>query len=192
MTRKIVVILGHPARQSLCGELADRYQRSAEALGHTVRRLDLGQLDFDPVLHEGYRQVQPLEPDLQRAQADLLWADHLVWIYPNWWGGPPALLKGFIDRLLLPGFAFKYHAQDPLWDRLLTGRSGQLIVTMDSPPWYYRWFTRQPGHQLMKRAVLGFCGIKPVKVLSLGPVKSATETRRQGWLAQVERLPHSL
>ncbi|WP_409422301.1 hypothetical protein ABHF91_04635 [Pseudaeromonas sp. ZJS20] len=71
MSRKIVLILGHPAQESLCGQLADRYQRSAEALGHAVRRLELGQLQFDPVLHEGYRQVQPLEPDLQRAQADL-------------------------------------------------------------------------------------------------------------------------
>ncbi|WP_409423079.1 NAD(P)H-dependent oxidoreductase [Pseudaeromonas sp. ZJS20] len=116
----------------------------------------------------------------------------MVWVYPTWWGGPPALIKGFIDRVLLPGFAFQYHAQDPQWDRLLAGRSAQLIVTMESPPWYYRWFTRQPGHQLMKRAVLGFCGVKPVKILSLGPVRSATETRRQAWLARVAKLAQAL
>lgn len=95
MTKKILLILGHPARQSLCGQLADRYQDGALAQGHEVRRLDLGQLDFDPVLHEGYREVQALEPDLQRAQADLLWADHLVWVYPNWWGGRRPCSRAF-------------------------------------------------------------------------------------------------
>ena len=86
----------------------------------------------------GYAQIQPLEPDLLDAQASITWAQHLVWVYPIWWGGLPALLKGFLDRIFLPGFAFKYRPNSALWDRLLTGRSAELLVTMDSPPWYYR------------------------------------------------------
>ena len=106
--QRILIILGHPSASSLCAGLADAYAQGARDSGAEVRLLRLGELDFDPLLHAGYRQDQPLEPDLQRAQADILWASHLAWAYPTWWGGLPALLKGFIDRIFLPGFAFKY------------------------------------------------------------------------------------
>jgi putative NADPH-quinone reductase len=129
-----------------------------------------------------------LESDLVQAQEDILWANHLVFVYPNWWGTMPALLKGFLDRVLLPGFAFKYHRDDPFWDRLLTGRTAHLIVTMDTPPWYYRWFFKMPGHQQMRRTVLEFCGIKPVKITEIGPVKGSSEKKRTQWIAHVEQL----
>ncbi len=108
MGKRILVILGHPSSNSFCAALAERYTQSAMRAGHEVRPLFLGSMDFDPVLREGYQQVQPLEADLRNAQADILWAELLVLVYPIWWGGVPALLKGFFDRVFLPGFAFKY------------------------------------------------------------------------------------
>jgi putative NADPH-quinone reductase len=140
------------------------------------------------VLHEGYARIQPLEPDLVAAQAAIIWAEHLVFVYPIWWGAMPALLKGFIDRVFLPGFAFKYREGSVFWDRLLVGRSAQLLVTMDSPPWYFRWVVRMPGHNQMKRAILGFSGIKPVRIMNFGPVKSASQQQREKWLAQASLL----
>ena len=131
---------------------------------------------------------QALEPDLQAAQAQITWAEHLVWVYPTWWGAMPALLKGFIDRVFLPGFAFKYRQGSSLWDRLLAGRSAQLLVTMDSPPWYYRWVQHMPGHHQMKKAILEFSGIRPVRVQSFGPVRTADAARRQRWLERARRL----
>jgi len=92
-------------------------------------------------------------------------------------GRLPALLKGFLDRIFLPGFAFKYRPNSALWDRLLTGRSAELLVTMDSPPWYYRWVQRQPGHRQMKQTILEFSGIRPVRVHSFGPVIKSSEAR---------------
>lgn len=181
---RILVVLGHPDARSLCAGLAQAYAAGAEAGGAAVRTLALGALQFDPLLHAGYRGPQPLEPDLQRAQADITWATHLVFVYPIWWGAMPALLKGFIDRVFLPGYAFKYRTDSPQWDRLLTGRSAELLVTMDSPPWYFRWFTRAPGHQQMRRAILEFCGIRPVRIHSLGPVRSASDAQRAAWVAQ--------
>eukprot|EP01042_Synura_sphagnicola_P007717 gene7717-9883_t len=142
--------------------MARAYADGAQQAGAKVRFLDVGQLAFNP-LFQGYGAVQPLEPDLLAAQADISWAHHLVWVYPIWWGAMPALLKGFIDRVLLPGYAFKYRKGSSLWDKLLTGRSAELLVTMDSPPWYFRWVTRMPGHQQMKKAILEFCGIRPVQ-----------------------------
>ncbi len=186
--RRVLVILGHPDRDSFCGALATAYREAAIAAGDAVRRIDLGELQFDPVLWQGYRQVQPLEPDLQQAQADILWAEHLVFVYPNWWGTMPALLKGFIDRTFLPGFAFKYHRDDPFWDRLLAGRSAQLLVTMDTPTWYYRWFFKMPGHEQMRRTILEFCGVKPVRIQVFSPIRSASDAQRSRWLQQVQRL----
>ncbi len=187
MNKRILVILGHPSAASLCGALAEAYVNGAESAGHEVRRLDLGRLDFDPLLHDGYHTVQPLEPDLLAAQAAIRWAQHLVFIYPTWWGAMPALLKGFFDRAFLPGFAFQTRKGSLFVDGLLAGRTAQLLVTMDTPPWYYRWLFRMPGHQQMRRTILGFCGIRKVKVASIGPVKGASEKARQRWLAQAFR-----
>lgn len=183
--KHILVILGHPAAGSFCKALTDTYVKAATKAGHDVRLIRLGELDFDPVLHEGYNCIQPLEPCLQSAQADILWAQHLVFIYPIWWGAMPALLKGFIDRIFLPDFAFKYRDRSVNWDRLLSGRSAHLFVTMDSPPWYYRWINHMPGHYQMKRTILEFSGIKPVTISSFGPVKDSTQQKREKWLDQV-------
>ena len=107
MSQRILVILGHPSTDSFCSALAQTYIHAAKTAGHDVRVLRLGDLRFDPILHHGYTQVQTLEPDLLSAQDDILWAEHLTWVFPVWWGGIPALMKGFIDRVFLAGFAFK-------------------------------------------------------------------------------------
>lgn len=184
MKKRILVILGHSAEDSLCGALARAYANGAEASGGEVRTLALGTLAFDPVLHDGYAKIQPLEPDLQRAQAAIAWAQHIVFVYPIWWGAPPALLKGFIDRIFLPGFAFRFRDNALMADGLLAGRSAHLLVTMDTPPWYFRWIYRMPGHNQMKRTILGFCGIKPVAITSFGPVKNADARTRERWLSR--------
>lgn len=185
--KKILLILGHPRADSFCGALADAYDEAARVAGAELRRLTLADLAFDPVLHVGYRGEQALEPDLLAARDDILWAEHLVFVYPTWWGGLPALLKGFVDRVFLPGFAFKYRKDSLWWDRLLAGRSARLLVTMDTPPWYYRWVYRMPGHNQMKRTILEYCGIRPVHIGQFGPVKGATEARRARWLEAVRR-----
>lgn len=188
MSRRILIILGQPSSSSLCAALAQAYADAARQSGADVRLLQLGDMAFDPILHHGYQRIQPLEPDLQAAQADITWAQHLVWVYPIWWGGLPALLKGFLDRIFLPGFAFKYRPQSALWDRLLAGRSAELLVTMDSPPWYYRWVQRQPGHRQMKQTILEFSGIQPVRVHSFGPVIRSSEATCTRWIQRAHAL----
>ncbi|WP_237885425.1 NAD(P)H-dependent oxidoreductase [Pseudomonas sp. PGPR40] len=188
MSKRILVILGHPSSNSFCGALAERYAQSALRAGHEVRQLFLGKMNFDPVLREGYQQVQPLEADLRRAQADILWAEHLTLVYPIWWGGVPALLKGFLDRVLLPGFAFKYREGKPFPDKLLHGRSAHLLVTMDTPPWYYRWIYRMPGLHQMRKTTLAFCGIEPHRTLTFGPVLGSSAGQRETWLLQAQAI----
>lgn len=188
MPHRILVILGHPAATSFCAALADTYTHSAKSAGHEVRVLRLGELDFDPILHNGYTQIQALEPDLLSAQADILWATHLTFVFPIWWGGIPALLKGFIDRIFLPGFAFKYRAGKAFPDKLLQGRTAHMLVALDTPPWYYRWFYRMPGVHQMRKTTLAFCGIKPTRTLLIGPILGSTPTQREKWLKQAGAL----
>jgi putative NADPH-quinone reductase len=188
MGKRILVILGHPSSDSFCGALAERYAQSALRAGHEVRQLFLGAMDFDPVLREGYQQVQPLESDLRHAQADILWAEHLTLVYPIWWGGVPALLKGFFDRVFLPGFAFQYRKGKAFPDKLLHGRSAHLLVTMDTPPWYYRWVYRMPGLHQMRKTTLAFCGIEPQRTLTFGPILGSSAGQRETWLLQAQAI----
>ncbi|ENO94605.1 hypothetical protein C662_00210 [Thauera sp. 28] len=108
MNKRILVVLGHPDNDSFCRAIADSYIDGAKAAGNEVQLISVGDLAFDPVLHKGYTAIQELEPDLVAGQAAITWAQHIVFVYPIWWGAMPALLKGFIDRVFLPGFAFKY------------------------------------------------------------------------------------
>lgn len=189
MSKRTLIIVGHPDTDSLCGLLADEYQYGAESAGAEVRRINLGGLDFDPVLHKGYKTIQKLEPDLLQAQQDILWAEHLVFVYPMWWGSMPALLKGFIDRTFHPGFGFKFHdSESYLWDKLLKGRSARLMVTLDGPPLAVRLLFSDPAIQAMKGMTLEFCGIKPVRVSQFGSVKRATKARRLLWRMEAEEL----
>ncbi|MDQ3597876.1 MAG: NAD(P)H-dependent oxidoreductase, partial [Pseudomonadota bacterium] len=100
----------------------------------------------------------------------------------------PALMKGFIDRILLSGFAFKYRKGKAFPDKLLKGRTAHLLVTLDTPAWYYRWFYRMPALHQMRKTTLAFCGIQPIKTLLFGPVLGSTPAQREQWLKQAGAL----
>ena len=186
--KKILIINGHPEMGSFCSELAKSYQKGAHSAGAECKLVNLCELKYDPILHIGYKVQTELEPDLVQIQKDITVADHLVFVYPNWWGTYPALLKGFFDRVLIPGFAFKYHTNNPFWDKLLTGKTARLIVTMDTPLWYYNLGFGKPGHNSMKNCILGFCGVKPVKISVFSPIRSSTDKMRENWLMEAEKL----
>lgn len=187
--RRILIILGHPDLESLNAATANTYEDAAEQAGHEVKRINLAELHFDPVLHKGYKVIQKLEPDLKEAQKLILWAEHLVFVYPMWWGSMPALMKGFIDRTFHPRFAFKFNSPESyLWDKLLKGRSARLIITTDGPPAAIKLLFSNPAVRAMKEMTLEFCGIQPVGVTMLGPVKRATKARQILWKIEVEEL----
>lgn len=177
-----LVIDGHPNPDSLCAAIARSY---ADGHGDAVV-LAVRDLSFDQNLRLGYTRRQELEPDLERAWEQLLAADHVVVVAPIWWGSVPALLKGFFDRLLLPRRAYRTKANG-LPEGLLAGRTGRLIVTTDSP-WWYLPLVGDTTVRQVRRTTLAFCGIKPVPVNRLGPVKGSTDERRRGWLDTATRL----
>ena len=188
MTKKIVIINGHPNKESLNFGFSEAYKKGALYSNAEVKEIRVSELKFNPNLEFGFQKRTELEPDLLEAWEKIKWADHMVWIHPVWWGGLPAIMKGFIDRLFLPGFAFQYRKNSMFWDKLLTGKTAHIITTLDQPSWYYRVVYGRPSVNQLKKATLKFCGVKKVKISYFGIVKNSKDVQRQKWVTKVEIL----
>ena len=190
--KNIVLLLGHPdTSQTLSGEFALLYEASAKKAGHTVQRFNIGEMNFDPILHKGYKVIQQYEPDLVKLQTAIKSCDHFVVIYPNWWCTMPALLKGLFDRMWMPGFAFHMLKdaqghQKLGWQRLLKGKTARVIVLSGTHPFAIRFlfgdYTNEIG-----RGILWFAGFK-TKVTRLGPSEHAPEWKLNEWRRRIIRL----
>jgi 1,4-dihydroxy-2-naphthoate octaprenyltransferase len=180
---KVLLILAHPRKDSFCGALADAYLKGATASGAEIEFVHLAELQFDLNVTIAEPQDQVQEQDILKAKRLIEWAEHLVFVYPIWWGTMPALLKGFLDRVFVPGFAFYEVVQDD-YKKLLTNKTAQLIVTMDTPLFIYKAFIGAPGTKAMKIATLEFCGISPVRTMHCSGVKHSSAEQREKWLQQ--------
>ncbi len=188
MSRKILIINGHPNIDAFNFGITAAYKKGAENNGAEVKEIIIASLKFNSNLQFGYQKRTELEPDLIQAWEKIKWADHLVWVHPVWWGGLPAITKGFIDRLFLPGFAFQYRENSVWWDKLLKGKTAHIITTLDQPSWYYWFAYGRPSVNQLKKSTLEFCGVKPVKVTYIGPIKSSDQYLREKWLNNIEQL----
>ncbi|MBW8361351.1 MAG: NAD(P)H-dependent oxidoreductase [Kaistella sp.] len=184
---KIYILLGHPDSETFNGEIMETYAKTAALTGHEVRIQQIGKMKFDPVLWKGYKEIQELENDLKIAQENILWCNRWVLVYPIWWGSVPALLKGFFDRTLYSGFAYKYHENDPLWDKLLKGRSADIITTCDAPKWWIWWQYRNSDLNTVDRATLRFCGFSPIRVKRIDRLRYKDFTKRKKILEEVKK-----
>lgn len=188
MTR-ILVLDGHPAAESFCGAMAAAYGDMAESNGHEVRIRHLSAMGFDPDFGvSDFRDAPELEPDLQEAFTDILWCEHLVIVHPLWWGGHPAKLKGLFDRILLPGKAFRYVAGKALPEKLLHGRTAQVLVTADTPGWVFRWLYGAGTRRQTEKQILSFCGLKPKGYHVFSPIRGSDGKSRARMLARAGKL----
>ena len=179
--KKIFILLGHPDCETLSGHLADSYEKGAKDAGYEVRRTNIRDIKFDPILHKGYKEIQKLEDDLIKTQEDFKWADHIVILYPNWWCTMPAILKGLFDRMFLPGFAFKFLKEDPSkWEKLLKGKTARIIITTGMRPIKIRFLFGDFTNELA-RGILGFAGIDPVHITTFGPSERVSGNKKQSW-----------
>jgi putative NADPH-quinone reductase len=191
MTKRILIIIGHPAklRQSFSEVLAGAYQQGAQGAGYEVRLLNISRLNFDPILHEGYVGEQPLELDIIDAQQAILWAEHLVIVYPIWGYMIPALLKGFFERTFTRGFAYANQSNNPFKSGLLNGKSARIIQTTGMPSLVYRLFYWAHGAKALK-SMLKFCGISPIWITYFGSIDEGQD-KRKIYLDDTERLGKS-
>jgi len=188
MKSRIFIWVAHPREKSLCGALADAYQAAAIAGGAEVRRMNLSAMAFK-MDFEGYGHgSNELEPDLLAWQDAMAWADHVLFVHPYWWGAMPAKAKAVLDRALTSGFGFKYHGKGMWWDKLLKGKTADVIITSDTPPLLDTLIYRRPARRVMKNQVLGFCGIKTKTIVQFGSVKVAPAKKHEKWIAQAGRM----
>jgi 1,4-dihydroxy-2-naphthoate polyprenyltransferase len=183
---RVLVIVGHARGESLCAALAEAFAAGSREAGCSVRVLHLAEMLFDQDVTAVSPASQPLEPDLEEARQLIDWAEHLVFVFPNWWGTMPARLKGFLDRVLYPGFAFREDGGH--YYGLLAPRTAELLITMDVPPLVYRYIQGAPGQKAMARATLGLCGVKTVAVSTFGPPSHTEAATRDHWVAQSREL----
>lgn len=185
--KKIFILLGHPDKETKSGYFADSYERGAKESGYEVRRINIGDLNFDPILHKGYKEIQALEPDLVMVQDNIKWADHFVIFYPSWWSTMPSLLKGMFDRMWLPGFAFNFKKNGLGWIKRLKGRSALVVVSSDSHPIIARIIMGDSTNEI-KRGVLKFAGFSPVKILKVGPLRNASREVKEKWAKKLFKM----
>lgn len=177
---KILILLGHPDKETLNGTFASAYEEGAKSAGHEVRRINLGDLKYDPILHKGYKVIQELEPDLLMVQEAIRWCEHFVVFYPTWFSTMPALLKGLFDRIWLPKFAFHFRHNGLGWERLLKGRSASVFVSSDTNPFLARVIFGDMTNEI-KKGILWFAGFRPITITKIGPLKNIKEKKVAKW-----------
>jgi len=185
--KNILVLLGNPDTDSYSGTIADTYENAAKTAGHTVSRVNISDLAFDPILHKGYREIQMLEPDLLDLQDKFRAADHIVIIYPNWWCTMPAILKGLFDRMWLPGFAFNFNKQTKRLEQHLKGKTGRVIIVAGTHSPFKTWWKFGDYTNEIQHGILGFAGIK-TGVTAFGPCEKVDDAHRAKWLQKVALL----
>ncbi|UZR96863.1 NAD(P)H-dependent oxidoreductase [Chondrinema litorale] len=190
--KKILIINGHPDKESFNFALADAYINGVSNTAAKVSHINLIDLNFSLNLKFGYRKRTEMEPDLLDALKKIREADHIVWVFPMWWYGYPALMKGFIDRVFLPGIAFEYVEGKAFPKKLFKGKTARIIITADTPQWYDYLFMKRPAINQFKKGTLEFCGISPVKVTYIAPIKTSTAEFRKKWLDRVYKLGKKL
>jgi len=189
MTR-ILIIQGHPdaSARHFGHALAEAYAEGAAEGGHEVRTVEVARLEFPLLRSQAEWKDSPLPPALAPVQQDILWAEHLLFFFPLWMGDMPALLKGFIEQVARPDFAFDPQHGGPHGQKPLRGRSARVVVTMGMPAMVYRYVFRAHSVKSLERNVLGFIGIAPIHETLIGDVEAPDELVRAGWLAKLRKL----
>jgi len=187
MSKRILVLAANPNKASFTNHLAETYVNSAKK-NFEVKFLEIPDMEFNLDLSAGYTETHSLEDSLQTFQKSLEWCDHLVIFTSLWWGSLPAKFKGLIDRTLLPGFAFQYEKGKLMPKKLLQGRTARIVMTMDTPPWYYLLIQGAPAIKQLKTATLEFVGFNSVKSKMIGPIISSTTESRSKWVADVKKM----
>lgn len=190
MPKRVLIIDGHPDAQAerYLHALSTAYRDGAVAGGHTVRSIIVSELPFSLLRTKDEFDNGSVSASIRGCQEALSWADHVVILFPLWLGSMPALLKGFFEQLLRPGFAYAPDLQGSPGAKLLLGRSARVIVTMGMPALLYRWYFGSHSLKAFKRNLLGVCGISPVRASVIGPVDSMSPAGRGNWLARVQHL----
>jgi len=189
---KISVILGHPSQESLNHAIAGTVVAALKDNGHEVRFHDLYAEQFDPVLPSAeIPKKAALYPLIQRHCREIAEADGIVIIHPNWWGQPPAILKGWIDRVIRPGVAYEFLEGDGgegVPCGLLKAKTAIIFNTSNTTAERERDVFGDPLETMWKNCIFGLCGVTNVHRKTFGVVVTSTEEKRSSWLQEAREL----
>jgi putative NADPH-quinone reductase len=182
--KRIVIVQGHPDPHDdrYCHALEGAYAQGAWVGGHEVERIHVGEMEFPLLRRKDDWEKAPIEA-IRKAQETIGWANHIVIIFPLWLGAMPALLKGFLEQTLRPGFAISRAVSGTTWKKELKGRSAHVVATMRMPAPVYRWYYRAHSVKSLERNILGFVGIAPVRETLIGGVEASAANRKKGLAA---------
>lgn len=195
---RIMSIIAHPRPDSFCHAISERIRASLAVDGHEVFHHDLYREGFDPCLkaEEAYSVGDTLETTLARSR-DRTVRTHrevigsvqgLLIVHPNWWGKPPAILAGWIDRVLVPGVAYRLETADGLPEGLLSIDSAVVINTSDTPEKREMEELGDPLEAMWGRCVLPYCGVQSFHRQIFRPVVDSSIEERGEWLATADEI----
>ncbi len=191
---KCLIVVAHPLADSLCAEMARVAAETLTAAGHEVQVENLYEMEFAPALTTTERRSYYGRPfdasDVQAEVERLLRAEGLVLVFPTWWFGFPAILKGWFDRVWAPGIAYD-HASDlgPIKPRLYKLRRALAITSLGAPWWVDRFVLRQPVKRVLKTALLGTCAPAcKFEMLSLHKAEKLAEVQVRAFRGRIERV----
>ena len=190
--KKLLLVNGNPdaATDRLTNGLADAYQEGAEAAGHSVSRINVGALAFSMLRTAAEFGTTPSEQAIVHARSAFLAADHVAFLYPLWLGGPPALLKGFLEQVARNQF-FILENKGGFPRGALTGRSASVIVTMGMPSLLYRTLFGAHGTKAFDRSILRMAGFSPVRTHLFGG-RAITAPHTTALIEKVRRMRRKL
>ena len=185
---KILLILGHPKPNSLNHAIAEKSTAILQELGHEVIFHDLYQERFDPVLPAGEENLpeEELPEYLQSHLRSFKEADGVVFVHPNWWGGPPAILRGWIDRVIRANSCYKFTPDGVV--SFVGGKTVQIFSTSNTPRDVEINVFGDPIENFWKVVVFGLLGSKSFERRNFESVVVSTPEERQRWLAEVETI----
>jgi putative NADPH-quinone reductase len=188
----ILIVLAHPKAGSFNHAIATTIREALEARGDQVTLRDLYAEKFDPVLTAAELERDNVAPPQVREHADaVLAADGLVIVHPNWRGQPPAILKGWVDRVLRAGEAFRFGLDENgkgVAIGMLKARAALVINTSNTPSEDEKALYGDPLDNLWKSCTLSFCGIPKVERRNFASVIMSTPQMREAWLEDARQL----
>lgn len=189
---RVLVIYAHPVPDSFCAALRDRTVSTLQGRGWDVRLIDLYAEGFDPVMpceeRRKYNDGAPEDPLLRRHGDDLAWAEALVFVYPTWWYGLPAMLKGWLDRVWATNIAFSLPSGDgPIVSRVQHIRRIGVVTTCGAT-WWISLLMGQPGRKTILRGIRSLCAWRcRTFYLAHYSMDASTPESREAYLGKVER-----
>lgn len=183
-----LIIYAHPNPFSFTSAIKETVIREINRAGQDVKIRDLYEINFNPVLSDNdlkNTDTGVFDDDIVTEHQYILWADHIIFIYPLWWISMPAILKGYIDRVLCKGFAYNFG--DGNYEKLLTSKKVSIITSMGTS---YHVYDKCGMTILIKNAmsdIFSFCGMSVEKHILLGSVTTANISEREEMLSYVKR-----